>query len=142
MRPIKVATVMTLPFAYLSLNTLCVALACVATVLGAKASKGTCRAKRGGRPHCASAECARKKVQAERSVHGRPDFVQVSERRAANGSENLLCTKCTPSYDRTEGPGYFPVYFLLDINRTTDICLIMRKERIVSSRSVMQSVSL
>lgn len=116
------------PFTYLSLNTPCVALGCVATVLGAKASKGTCRAKRGGKPLRALAECARKKVQAERSVYGRPDFVQVSERRAANGSENSLCTKCTPSYRNAEETGESsPVVLPLDINRANDRCLIHRK---------------
>lgn len=138
----KAATMLNLPITYLSLNTPCVALACVATVLGAKASEGTCRAKRGGRPHRALAKCARKKSRPSVACTAVRTFAQVSERRAANGSENSLCAKRTPSYSRIEGPGDFPVHTRLDIYRTTDICLRMRKVRIVSSRSVMQSVSL
>lgn len=91
----KTATMLNRPISYLSLNILCVALGCVATVLGAKASEGTCRAERGGKPFRAL------------------DFMSCKE-----------------------GPGFFPVCFLLDINRTTDRCLRMRKVRFKLLRSI------
>lgn len=99
----RVATMLNRPFTYLSLNTLCVALGCVATVLGAKATKGTCRAKRGGKPH------AREPRQND---YGRRPYLHL------------------------EGPESFPVDRQLDINRTTNRCLRMRKLRNALSRSV------
>lgn len=125
------------PFYLSPLNTLCVALGRVSCELHDKASKGTCRAKRGGKPFCALDKSAWRKSRPSVACTAVRTFAEASERRAASGSENMLSAKRIPSYrNKIEGPGNFPVYLQLDINRTTNRCLSLRKLRCLAMRSM------